>query len=86
MLFWENMRNVNWKYCKTKKQRKYSKLQKQRLSYDVLIHVTRGFSVYDRAVAQAGFFFLGYWHCGHSWPIVPASGDSEDDCGGADGM
>jgi hypothetical protein len=22
----------------------------------------------------------GYWHCGHSWPIVPASGDSEDDC------
>jgi hypothetical protein len=37
------------------------------------------------------FFFLfdllGYWHCGHSWPIVPASGDSEDDCGEeADGM
>jgi hypothetical protein len=28
------------------------------------------------------FFFLwDYWHCGHSWPIVPASGDSEDDCG-----
>jgi hypothetical protein len=30
-------------------------------------------------------FFLfglwGYWHCGYSWPIVPASGDSEDDCG-----
>jgi hypothetical protein len=32
-------------------------------------------------------FFLnsglwGYWLCGHSWPIVPASGDdSEDDCG-----
>jgi hypothetical protein len=24
--------------------------------------------------------------CGHSWPIVPASGDSEDDCGEADGM
>jgi hypothetical protein len=22
----------------------------------------------------------------HSWPIVPASGDSEDDCGEADGM
>jgi hypothetical protein len=36
------------------------------------------------------FFYLfnlcGYWHCGHSWPIVPASGDSEDDCGEADGM
>jgi hypothetical protein len=29
-------------------------------------------------------FFLGYWHCGHSWPIVPVSGDS--DCGEADGM
>jgi hypothetical protein len=24
--------------------------------------------------------------CGHSWPIVPASGDSEDDCGKTDGM
>jgi hypothetical protein len=35
----------------------------------------------------AHFFFIflfglwDYWHCGHSWPIVPASGDSEDDCG-----
>jgi hypothetical protein len=28
----------------------------------------------------------GYWLCGHSWPIVPDSGDSEDDCGEADGM
>jgi hypothetical protein len=30
------------------------------------------------------FFLFGlwdYWHCGHSWPIVPASDDSEDDCG-----
>jgi hypothetical protein len=27
-----------------------------------------------------------YWQCGHSWSIVPASGDSEDDCGEADGM
>jgi hypothetical protein len=27
----------------------------------------------------------GYWHCGHSWPTVPGSGDSEDDCGEADG-
>jgi hypothetical protein len=40
-----------------------------------------------------GFFSLlllfglwGYWHCGHSWPIVPASGDIEDDCGETDGM
>jgi hypothetical protein len=37
-----------------------------------------------------GSYFLfglwGYWLCGHFWPIVPASGDSEDDCGEADGM
>jgi hypothetical protein len=32
------------------------------------------------------FGLCGYWHCGHYWPIVPASGDSEDDCGEADGM
>jgi hypothetical protein len=33
------------------------------------------------------FFGLwGYWHCGHSWPVVPASGDNEDDCGEADEM
>jgi hypothetical protein len=32
------------------------------------------------------FGLLDYWHCGHSWPIVPASGDSEDDCGEAAGM
>jgi hypothetical protein len=32
------------------------------------------------------FGLWGYWLCGHSWPIVPASGDSEDVCGEADGM
>jgi hypothetical protein len=32
------------------------------------------------------FGLWGYWHCGHSWHIVPASGDSEDDCREADGM
>jgi hypothetical protein len=36
-------------------------------------------------VVDPRYFFLfglwDYWHCGHSWPIVPASGDSEDDCG-----
>jgi hypothetical protein len=43
-------------------------------------------------VPSEQFFLLlfglrGHWHCGHSWPIVPASGDSEDDdCGEADGM
>jgi hypothetical protein len=31
------------------------------------------------------FVLWGYWHCGHSWPIVPASGDNED-YGEADGM
>jgi hypothetical protein len=40
---------------------------------------------------MTGCFFFnsglwGYWHCGQSWPIVPASGNSEDDCGEADGM
>jgi hypothetical protein len=43
-----------------------------------------------RYLSVLKFFFnsgLGdYWHCGHSWPIVPASVDSEDDCGEADGM
>jgi hypothetical protein len=43
-----------------------------------------------RCVKPATMFFnsglWGYWHCGHSWPIVRASGDSEDDCGEADGM
>jgi hypothetical protein len=42
-------------------------------------------------IALEFFFFIisglwGYWHCGQSWPIVPASGDGEDDCGEADGM
>jgi hypothetical protein len=35
------------------------------------------------------FFFLDYETIGtasHSWPIVPASGDNEDDCGEHDGM
>jgi hypothetical protein len=32
------------------------------------------------------FGLWGYWPCGHSWPIVPASGDSEYDCAEADGM
>jgi hypothetical protein len=32
------------------------------------------------------FDLWGYWHCGHSWPIVTASGDNENDCGEADGM
>jgi hypothetical protein len=32
------------------------------------------------------FWLWDYRHCGHSWPIVPASGDNEDDCGEHDGM
>jgi hypothetical protein len=41
-----------------------------------------------RTLPEVLFLFglWGYWHCGHSWPIVPASSDSEDDCGEADGM
>jgi hypothetical protein len=44
-----------------------------------------------RATVHFLFIFFnsglwGYWHCGHSWPILPASGDSEDDCVEADGM
>jgi hypothetical protein len=42
----------------------------------------------ESSVAQPVFVLFGlggYWHCGHSWPIVPASGDSEDDCGEVDG-
>jgi hypothetical protein len=34
-----------------------------------------------RIRAACGFFYSGLWgyrHCGHSWPIVPASGDNED--------
>jgi hypothetical protein len=32
------------------------------------------------------FGLWGYWLYGHYCPIVPASGDSVDDCGEADGM
>jgi hypothetical protein len=48
---------------------------------------------YSSSLISTQVLFLfgswGYWHCGHSWPIVPASGDSgdsENDCGEADGM
>jgi hypothetical protein len=30
------------------------------------------------------FGLRGFCQCGHSWPIVPALGDSEDDCGEVD--
>jgi hypothetical protein len=47
-------------------------------------------NLHRHQVNLAIFFFYsglrGYWHFGHSWPIVPASGDNEDDCGEADGM
>jgi hypothetical protein len=35
------------------------------------------------------YYYYYYLVCeaiGHSWPNVPALGDSEDDCGEADGM
>jgi hypothetical protein len=51
------------------------------------------FALYRKKLQQRSlffsFFFLWLWdyrHCGHSWPIVPASGDNEDDCGEHDGM
>jgi hypothetical protein len=43
-------------------------------------------------IKETCFFFIllfglsGCWRCGHSWPIVPALDDSEDDCGEVDGM
>jgi hypothetical protein len=48
-----------------------------------------GFTTYESNLVSFFFFFTGlwgYWHCGHCWPIVPASGDNEDDCGEVDGM
>jgi hypothetical protein len=49
-----------------------------------------GSSASHKPMDLHGLLFLfglwGYWHCGLSWPIVPAAGDSEDDCGEADGM
>jgi hypothetical protein len=46
------------------------------------------FDVSTSSFSVSSIFFLfyyfdlwGYWHCDHSWPILPASGDSEDDCG-----
>jgi hypothetical protein len=41
--------------------------------------------IYTTIIIILLFGLWGYWHCGHSWPIVPASGDSEDDYGEADG-
>jgi hypothetical protein len=38
----------------------------------------------DELVVGVGWDWVS-WYCGHSWPIVPASGDSEEDCGEADG-
>jgi hypothetical protein len=56
-------------------------------SWDILyIPSTMGTRVHHR---EFFFYYCGlcaYLHCGQSWPIVPASGDSEDDCGEADGM
>jgi hypothetical protein len=44
--------------------------------------------MWDETLSVLFFLFRlwGYWHCDHSWPIVPASGDSEDDYGEADRM
>jgi hypothetical protein len=47
-------------------------------------------SMHGNTCASHWFFFF-FWFVRllalrHSWPIVPASGDCEDDCGEADGM
>jgi hypothetical protein len=42
---------------------------------------TKGCRARKRETVFSFFGLWDYWHCGHSWPIVPASGDSEDDCG-----
>jgi hypothetical protein len=53
------------------------------------------YSLYVKDMLQTPGVYLGLFAddiCiyvtdrGHSWPIVPASGHSEDDCGEADGM
>jgi hypothetical protein len=46
----------------------------------------RAKTIYVSFFLFVGGWLWGYWHCGHSWPIVPASGDNDDDCGEADGM
>jgi hypothetical protein len=62
-------------------------LQKRRGSFltDYTVSHSRRHNLYFLLLLLL-FGLWGYWHCGHSWPIVPASGDSEDDCGEADGM
>jgi hypothetical protein len=60
----------------------YSNLINMSGLYEFLGFVQRPIFLKKHEVGDT--FFLGvwdYWHCGHSWPIVPASGDSEDDCG-----
>jgi hypothetical protein len=37
-------------------------------------------------IMKFGFFLFGLWDYRQFWPIVPASGDNEDDCGEHDGM
>jgi hypothetical protein len=59
---------------------------------DMTIIITGDFNVnmkdnYNDKIVDFFLFGLwGYWHCGHSWPIVPASGDNEDDCAESAGM
>jgi hypothetical protein len=56
----------------------------------ILIFLTSALVGGEWSASRPGRFFLfglwGFWHCDLSWPIMPASGDSEDDCGEADGM
>jgi hypothetical protein len=57
-------------------------------TYDAKInnsHLT-GIVIMNTLLFITIFGLWAYWHCGLCWPVVPASGDSEDDCAEADGM
>jgi hypothetical protein len=65
------------------------------LHIHINIHASSRIRTYDTGIQASQdrscfvFFNSGLWgclYCGHPWPIVPASGDSEDDCKEADGM
>jgi hypothetical protein len=58
----------------------YNKWSKSTPFY-VLKYVTNLSRIWADKLVALLFFYLVCETIGHSWPIVPASGDSEDDCG-----
>jgi hypothetical protein len=80
-----------WDYLRTKLCQNPDGYTRHVDSGENLTFIQIGWGARGSVVVKALFFLLlfglwGYWHCGHSWPIVPASGDGEDDCGEADEM